>query len=138
MVRTLLRRKCGWSTSDSERLAVVGAAKDLDGVREKVGDGVERFDRSFGTAGEIDDNAFVTDSSDPAGENGVGRLLDTFPANFFGEPGNGAIGNVDRSLGSGVARAQASAAGGEEDIRVARIGDGSKLAANCSGIVGTT
>jgi hypothetical protein len=39
----------------SKELVVACAVEDLDGVWEELGEGVERFDRTFGAAGKIED-----------------------------------------------------------------------------------
>ena len=104
-------------------LVVAGAVEDLDGVGEEVGDGFEGLDRAFGAAGEIDDEGFGADGGDGAGEDGGGSLFCAFAAHFFGNAGDEAVGYGDGGFGSVVARADAGAAGGEEQIDAAGVGD---------------
>lgn len=87
----------------------MGAAENLERVREKVRDGIERFDRAFGTAGQIDNDGFVADNSDAAGKHGGRRFLNAFAANFFGDAGDSSVGDVDCGFRSGVARAETGA-----------------------------
>jgi hypothetical protein len=116
---------------------VVGTVQHCDGVGEEIGDGVEGFDRAFGAAGKIDDERAMTDDGYAARQDGGGSLLGTFAAKFFGDARNGAFGDVERGFGSIVARAEAGATGGEDEIDTARVGEFAKLATEASGIVGT-
>ena|SRR5271165_1672437 len=100
-------------SSEKDGLAVVRAAKNFDGVREQVRDGLQRIDRAFGTAGQIDDDGFVADDRDTAGKDSRGSFFDALAANFFRKAGNAAIGDVKSCFGSGIARAEAGATGGE-------------------------
>jgi hypothetical protein len=106
-------------------------------MRQEIGDGVQGFDGAFGAARQIDDKRAMPDDGDAAGENGGGSFLGAFAAEFFGDARNGAFGDVERGFGSIVARAEASASGGEDEIDAARVGEFAKLAAEASGIVGT-
>jgi hypothetical protein len=115
----------------------MGAAEDFYGVREQMRDGIEGLHRTFGIAGKIDDYRFVADDRDTTRKHGGGRFLDALAANLFGETGNGAIADIQRGLGSGIARTKAGAACGEEYVHAAGIGDGAHLTANSRGIIGT-
>ena len=79
----------------------------------------------------------MPDDRDAAREDGGGRFFGAFATQFFGDAGNGALGDVDGGFGSIVARAEASAAGGEDEIDAARVGEFAKLAAEAGRIVGT-
>ena len=57
---TVLNREkaAGWKPALRKKRSgsvVAGAVDDGDGVGEKVGEGVERFDGAFGAAGQIQD-----------------------------------------------------------------------------------
>jgi hypothetical protein len=106
-------------------------------VWEQVGYSFEGFDRAFGAAWKINDEGLTSDGGDSAGKDRGGSFLDTFAANFFGDAGNGAISDFEGGFGSGVAWTQAGAAGSEEDVDRAGIGEGRELLANFGGIVGT-
>ena len=54
-------------------------------------DGVEGFHRAFGTAGEIDDDGFVSNDGDAPGKHGGRRFLNALAANFFRDAGNSTI-----------------------------------------------
>jgi hypothetical protein len=79
----------------------------------------------------------MSDDRDAAREDGGGRFFGAFATEFFGDAGNGALGDVDGGFGSIVARAEASAAGGEDEIDAARVGEFAKLAAEAGRVVGT-
>jgi hypothetical protein len=117
---------------------VVSAAQDFDGVGEEVCDCVEGFDGALGAAGKIQNDGLVTNDGDAAGEDGRGSLLDSFAADFLGEAGDSAIRNVKSGFGCGVAGAEAGATCGKEQVGVASIADGAKLAANRGLVVGAT
>jgi hypothetical protein len=116
---------------------VAGAVEDSNGVGEKVGHGVQGFDGAFGAAGKIDDEGAMPDDGDATREDGGGRFFGAFAAEFLGDAGNGALGDVQSGFGSIVARAEAGAAGGEDEIDAARVGEFAKLAAKAGRIVGT-
>jgi len=117
--------------------AVVGAAENFDRVGEVGGDGLEGLDGAFGTARKIDDQGLVADHRNAAGQNGGGGFLDTFSTDFLGEPGDGALRDIQGGFGSVVAGTEASAASGKQDVDMARIADGAKLAADGGLFVGT-
>ena len=116
---------------------MAGSVEDSNGVGEKVGHGVQGFDGAFGAAGKIDDEGAMPDDGDATREDGGGRFFGAFAPEFFGDAGNDALGNVDGGFGSVVARAEAGAAGGEDEIDTSRVGEFTKLAAKAGGIVGT-
>ncbi len=104
---------------------------------QEVGDGIQGFDRTFGAAGKIDDEGTMTDDRNAAREDGGVRFFGAFAAEFFGDAGNGAFGDVESGFGSVVARAEASAPSSKDQIDAARVGEFTKLAAQASRIVGT-
>src|SRR5579871_4567508 len=103
-----------------------------------MGDGVEGFDRAFRAAGEIDDDGFVADDGDSTRQQRRGGLFGAAAADFFGQAGNDAVGYIEGGFGSVVARAEAGASGGEENIDLTGVGDGTNLAAEGGRIVGAT
>jgi len=117
-------------------LIVVSAAKDFDRVGEEVRNGIEGFDGTCGAAGKIDDDGFVADNGNAAREDGGRSLLDASAANFLGDTRDGAIGDVECGLRRGVARAEAGAASGQQDVGAASIGDSAHLTAHFGGIIG--
>jgi hypothetical protein len=80
----------------------------------------------------------MPDDGDATREDGRGRFFGAFAAEFFGDAGNGALGDVKSGFGSVVARAEAGAARGEDQIDAARVGEFAKLAAKAGNIVRTT
>jgi len=116
---------------------VAGSVEDSNGVGEKVRHGVQGFDGAFGAAGKIDDEGAMPDDGDATREDGGGRFFGAFAAEFLGDAGNGALGDVQSGFGSIIARAEAGAAGGEDEIDAARVGEFAKLAAKAGRIVGT-
>src|SRR5215813_263840 len=103
-------------------LVVAGAVKNADGVGKEFSEGVERLNGTFGAAGKIQDERTLAHHGDAAGKHGGGRLLSAFAAHLFGEAGNDFFGNLHSGLRRVVPRAQSCAAGGEDQIRLARIG----------------
>jgi hypothetical protein len=104
---------------------------------EKVGDGVERFNGAFGAAGKTDDERAMADDRDAAREDGGGSFFRAFAAEFFGDAGNSALGDIKSGFRSVVAGTEASATGGEDEINAAGVGQFTKLAAKAGGIIGT-
>ena len=115
---------------------MAGAVEDLDGVGEKLGKGVERFDGAFGAAGKIENEGKVAGDGDTAGQDGSGSLLGAPAAHFFGEAWDNFFGDVERGFGGVVPRAEAGAAGGENEINAARIGKLAEMRAHLAGVVG--
>jgi hypothetical protein len=105
-------------------------------MRKEMGDGVEGFDGTFGTAGKIDDETAMSNNCDAAREDGGGSFFGAFAAEFFGDARNGPLGDVESGFGGIVARAETRAAGGEDEIDAARVGKFTKLATKAGGIVG--
>ena len=79
----------------------------------------------------------MPDDGNATREDGGGRFFGAFAAEFFGNAGNGALGDVKSGFRSVVARAEAGAAGGENEIDAARVSEFAKLAAQAGNIVGT-
>ena len=104
---------------------VMRAVQHRDGVGQQVGDGVERVDRAFRAAGQIQNDGFAANAGGGAGENGARSFLDAGGAHLLGETGDQAIGNGDSCFGRDVARAEAGAAGGEDQVD--RVGIGGLL-----------
>jgi hypothetical protein len=115
---------------------VAGAVEDLDGVREELSECVERFDGAFWTAGKIEDEGNVSDDGDAAGQHGGRSLLGTFATHLFGEAGNHFFGDVECGFRRVVAGAEAGAAGGEDEIDAARIGELAEMGAHLAGVIG--
>src|SRR5271165_1664800 len=102
-----------------------------------MGDGVERFDGAFGTAGKIDDERVMADDGDAAREDGSGSLFGSFPSQFLGNARNDALGDIESGFGSIVARAEAGAAGRKDQIDATGVSEFAKLTAKAGSIVGT-
>ena len=110
--------------------------EDLDGVWEKLGQGVERFDGALGAAGKIKDEGKVSDDGDPTRQHSSGSLGRALAAHFFGEAGDDFFGDVERGFRRVVAGPEAGAAGGEDEIDAARIGELAEMGAYLAGIIG--
>lgn len=106
-------------------------------MRQQIGDGFQGFEGAFGAAGKIDDQRAMTDDGNAAGQYGSGCFLCAFAAEFFGDARNGAFRDVESGFGSIVARSEAGAAGGEDQIDAARVREFTKLATQASGIIRT-
>ena len=98
---------------------MAGAVENVDGVWQKVGDGVKGFGGPLRTSRQIDDDCFAADYTDGAGKNCGRRFFEAFAAHFFGDAGNDAVGDAFSRLRSVIAGADASAAGGEYDVDAA-------------------
>src|SRR5258707_3629885 len=120
----------------SKKLVVAGAVEDLDGVREELGQGVQRFDGAFGAAGKIEDERKVACDGYAARQNGSGSLLGAFAAHFFGQAGNHFFGNVQRGFGSVVAGAKPGAASGKNEINAARVCKLAEVGAHLPRVIG--
>jgi hypothetical protein len=119
-----------------QRLIVRCTAQDFYGVGKKMGDGFEGFECAFGAAGKIDDEGLAADGGDSSGKSSGGSFLDALAANFFGDAGNRAVGDFEGGFGTCVAWTKTGAAGSQENICAARIGDGAELLANFGRIIG--
>ena len=98
------------------RLIVASAMNDLDGVDDQRCDGVEGFDRAFGAAWEIENESCAADGGRTARENRAGSFFQSFAAHFFGESRNHFVGDGLCGFRSDIARAEASAPGGKNQI----------------------
>ena len=67
---------------------------------------------------------------------GGGSFFHAFAAHFFGDAGDDAVGDGDGGFGSVVARADAGAAGGEDDVCAAGVGDGAELFLDGGEVIG--
>ena len=110
-------------------------SQDFYGVREQMGDGFEGLYCPFRTAGQIDDDGVGPEGGNAAGKNCQWRLFKTFAANLLGQTGYGSVGNIESSLGSGVARAKSGSTGGQKDIDLAGVSDCADLTPDVSRIV---
>ena len=115
---------------------MASAVNNLDGVWQKCGDRVEGLDGTPGTAGQIEDERCAADSSDSARQDGARRVLKTLAAHLFGHARNQPLGNSLRGFRSGVAWANSSATGGENEIDPLLVGKLAKQDLNLSGFVG--
>jgi len=79
---------------------------------EGIGDG-------FGASGEVYYEAGIGDAGESAGDHGAGSFFEAFSTHGFGEAGELAVYHVSRGLGSDVARGDAGAAGGDDEVVVA-------------------
>jgi hypothetical protein len=117
---------------------MTGAVENVDGVRQKMGDGFEGFYGTFGAAGKIYDDGVGPYGGDGARQHGGGSPLHSFAAHFFGDSRDDAVGDGDGGFRGVVARADSCAAGGEDDVRATRVGDGAELFANGNWVIGET
>jgi hypothetical protein len=125
----------GASTAECEELIVTGAVEDVDGVRQEMGNGFERFDCASRAAGKINDDGVGAYGGDRAGQDGGGSFFHSFATHFFGDPRDEAVGDSDGGLRGVIAGADAGSAGGEDNIRTTPVGDGAELFANGGWIV---
>jgi len=115
---------------------VAGAVEYLEGMGEKLGEGVERFDGTFGTTGKIEDEGKVACDGDAAGQHSGGRQLGASAAHLFGQAGDYFLGDVERGFGSVVAGTEAGATGSENQINAAGIRKLAEMRANLAGVIG--
>ncbi|GEM_PF-2061648 len=121
----------------SKRPSVVARAmEDVDGVGQQLGQGVERLDGALGAAGQVEDQRAIAHYGDSAGQHRRGCLLRAFAAHLFGEAGNHFFADFKRRFRRVVARAKAGAAGGEDQVRLARVDKLPQVHAHLFGIIG--
>ena len=113
-----------------------GAAQDFDGMRQKLGDRVEGFDGAARRAGQIDDERIFADAGDGARERGARIFLRSLLAHELADAGQELVADGGGGFGSGVARADSRAAGGEHEINRVRIGERDEALFEGGAIVG--
>ncbi len=107
MSRLLLRR----------RGAILHIALQLaDGVGDGGPDGFEVLDGGGGGAGKIQDEGALADSADGAREHGMRSLGEAGGTHGFAEAGDDTVEDLQRGFRCDVARREAGAAGGEDEI----------------------
>ena len=97
------------------------ALQFADGVRHGGPDGFEILHGSGGAAGKIQNQGALANSADGAGEHGVWSFAEAGGAHGFAEAGDDAVENLQRRLRRNVARRDAGAAGGQNQIRIAGV-----------------
>src|SRR5882757_900880 len=110
------------------RSVVARAVDDLDAVREQRRDGIKRFDGAFRAAGKIEDQRVAANGGETARQNGARSVFDALSAHLLRNSWDEPVRDRLRDFGSGIARAQSSAAGGQNEIDGVSIGD---LAEEC-------
>ena len=87
--------------------------QNVDGVREKLGDGVEGFDCAGRATRKIYDDCVAANRGDGARQKRAVHLFRTFSAHVLGKPWNKAFGGRDGRLWSYIARANTCSTGRE-------------------------
>ena len=89
---------------------MAGAMKNLNRVRKKMRDGIERLRRAFRAAWQIYNEALRTHRGHAAGKRSRRRLLDTFAPHLFGYAWNQPVRHSLGRFRSIVARPEAGPA----------------------------
>jgi hypothetical protein len=104
-------------------LIVARAAEDLQGVRQQIGNGVERFERAARAAGQIDDQNAASHARNGSGQDGAGRFFAAFVAHQFGNSGQQFLAGLQGGFGSGISRADSRASRCQDQVRCAAVGE---------------
>ena len=99
-------------------------------------EGVEAFGDGFRAAGEIDDERVRAGDGDAAAESGVGSGLKAGEREGSGNARDITFGDVARGFGGDIARREAGAAGGDDEIGEAGIGPVAELSGDGRAVVG--
>ncbi len=126
-----------WTTN----LVVGGAAKDFDGVRQKVRHDVQRLHRAARAARQIDDHCAFANTCDRARKHGARIFLAPLFPHELAETGQDFFADSRCRFRSRIARAHTRAAGGENDVHGIRRRQGNEpllqriavIRNNCSG-----
>ena len=106
------------------RSALVGfAPQSLHRVVQRRSDHREMLPAGFGAAGHVDDQRLLPHRRHRPAEHGVRRHLQRGGPHGLREPGSQTVGHRPGGFGSAVARSQTGAAGGEDQIDLAAVGE---------------
>src|SRR5690606_26725309 len=113
------------------------ASQGFDGVGEDVDEGFELFGAAAGGAGEGEDERRVGGTRDAAGEEGAGGLGKAAQAGELHEAGVGTVDDAHGGFRGVVARGEARAAGGDDEVDVPeRVGPLAEARFELDGVVG--
>ena len=98
------------------------AAQQVERVGKDRQDHREVLADAFGAAGEVDDQGAAADAGDGAAEHRHRSVLEAFGAHGFGEAGHFVVKHFARGLRRDVARAEAGAAGGDDEVELVVVG----------------
>ena len=101
---------------------MASAAEDVHGVGQQLGDGVERFHRAFWAARQIDDQRLRAHAGGGARKRGARIQPPAHFAHLLTEAREDALAHGGGGFRRDVARADARAAGSQNQVRDSRVG----------------